>query len=103
MMAYRTRSQKISYAFLGVTYAELEHGEGDFVGRKLPRGIAIIGRILSLTKKDTGKATSSLAEAYRIVAQEIHDMWVYVGNVYPIPVYNNLSEQFYCSGLSGVL
>ena len=87
MMACKTRSQKISHAILGVTYAEVEHGEGDFAERKLPRGIAIIGRILNLSKKEKGKQSTSIENACLVVAQEIHDLWVYVGNVYPKNVY----------------
>ena len=82
-MAYRTRSQRISHAILGVTYAELNYDEGDYAERKLPRGIAIIGRILNLTRREKGKQNTSKADAYLIVAREIHDLWVYVGNVYP--------------------
>ena len=43
----------------------------------------MIGRILNITKKVTGKKQVSLSDACWEVANELYDFWVYIGNVYP--------------------
>ena len=82
------RSQVISFYLLDVQYREIEEGEADFAERKLPRGTSIIGRILNLTKRKKGKKSHAVSEICNQVGQEIHDMWVYTGNVYPKCVKN---------------
>ena len=61
----------------------IQKWDGDFSIRQLPRGSAIIGQILNITKKETGKKQVSLSDACWEVANELYDFWVYIGNVYP--------------------
>ena len=86
----KLRSQVISFSLIDVLYKEVEEYEGDFGERKLPHGISIIGPILNLMKREgkTSSKNNSLWKACGKVAHEIHDMWVYTGNVYPKHVQN---------------
>ena len=78
-MSNSTRSKKVSFTLCDTNYTEVGKWDGDFSIRQLPRGSAIIGRILNITKKET----VSLSDACWEVANELYDFWVYIGNVYP--------------------
>ena len=79
-MSNSTQSKKVSFTLCDTNYTEVGKWDGDFSIRQLPRGSAIIGRILNIAKKETGKKQVSLS--CWEVANELYDFWVYIGNVY---------------------
>ena len=76
------RSSDVQVKIGDTVYHEIEEWGGDFCGRKLPRGIHVMGRLLSL-KKDAKRNKISNDEACKTVAKELATFWIFIGNLYP--------------------
>ena len=76
------RSSDIHVKIGETIYCEIEEWSGDFFGRKLPRGIHVMGRILSL-KRDAKKSKISNEEVCKTVTKELATFWIFIGNLYP--------------------
>ena len=82
-MAHNKR--KVSCTVIdGVKYKQLtslsEREDGSGYIRQAPTGIDVMGRILGLTRD--GKLSKT--EAYKLVAQELSEFWIFGLNVYPL-------------------
>ena len=65
----------------------LKNKNGVYV-RQWPTGVAVIGRVLKLINDDP----KSKEDAYKIVANELHEVWIYGMNIYPKTIKNIISS-----------
>ena len=83
------KNQKYELNGLEYKYVEslLKNENGVYV-RQCPSGVAVIGRVLKLINEDK----KSKEDAYKIVANELHEVWIYGMNIYPKTIKNIISS-----------